>query len=372
MTLSPKNTAGLTNYPQGFLSVLALKINLSTICIFTLFLVCPQCLGSPIYEVNGHLIRASRARATNFFSVRVDGCKSLILVTNNDRGIDHIEFTTDGTNSSVRYIFTTNQPAPHGVLNQASLILISGPVPPVTALLCYIWQAYASACYYVKTNTITEGMGFLDIDFQTRDLYLTANRELHDFQPYLPSSITEVFSSHFYYHDKNGNLVFAPITAKPSTIPITNSVFRSVSWTNIEGASIPLQFETVQYRPNAAHDGTKVAFVVEGYTDSVNTEIAATDFNLTPMSNSVVYNRRFIAPNMAAPTIAYLSKDGRVLTADELKTTQLYRTALLNMNFKKASPRDLGLIYTIFICTNCIAMLTYICWYLKRKGCRRE
>lgn len=210
------------------------------------------------YGYDGEVLSTTEAQ----FVVSVRDALWTIRERQKNYNVDYVEAGTDGTNVYVLTSFVNAIRAREAAgqkvgINLGTSYIIPGTLPRVhdSTIIPIVWLAYASSCYLdAATNS---RLPPLDIAFPN-PFNLTRTREAvierAAGEPRLPSTAVLLNDgTRAYWADRE----YAPWVKAPSILRApkpydegyTNNIYRVISFTNVNGLQLPLEFECSFFMP---------------------------------------------------------------------------------------------------------------------------
>ncbi len=304
---------------------------------------------------------------TNYnFTAEIRDCSSRIRVSGGRfASTEFNEFGWDTTNSymfiklrddratkAVRYLedgkFITKQfDRPFKSANDGTLAISLDALPEYGRGMEPVWLAYASGCYYgaKKSGSNTLPIWWMGAEVREANLRFLSEWQLNQSTPHLLDSFADFTDGNKY--ETTGSKPVPVKMSKPFDVPMTNSIYRVLSWTNVSGLALPQRFQVIRYERNMNGASTPLLHVLEvyeGVAHSILPTCAVSDFGpKVPGAVPVqVTDERLMNDLTPARGIGYFSPTGKVANLEELKKSDPYQQALQQALRTTAAKPDSG------------------------------
>ncbi len=204
--------------------------------------------------------------------------------------------------------------------NDANLTINDGEVPEYSfGLISPVWMAY---CFHLGGTNVNQTTARLPPIFSMGSPFRTAN-EIADISYTLNSQAPFMLQTLSEYGNPDQIKALAPLTKEI----FTNAIYRVVTWTNVGGNEVAQQFQV-----NNTFIGSRAGVIItrnivyEGVATNIVVRTEPAPQIQVPKNTRVSEHRsKMVTP---LDSFSYLSKDGHLLTREEILKNSEYKDQL--------------------------------------------
>lgn len=335
------------------------------------------------YYRQGQLLR----KGNYDFTIEVEDASSRIRVFGGMWNlVEFIEYGWDKTNSHLLIKFLADRTTktvwraeggnvtsvaldkPAKAQNEATLKLYKADeLPQSNYGLEPVWLAYASAHYFQarKSGDKIEAVWNLASGERESRILLTSVWRLNADTPRLLESMSDFADGKRY--DTTGSRVVVGQMPKPFDSEYTNSIYETLSWTNVADVSVPYRFRVTRYVPDfnaVSQPSLLLSQVYEGTVKQMRSMSASKTFaaNIPGGVPSQILDKRFATVGGPVGMVSYFSPTGAIMSMEEAKKSHAYKQALGDPEPKVSSEKSRSLLIVIFLIS-----LVFPVWILAKR-----
>ncbi len=285
------------------------------------------------------------------YRVAVSGCNTwirskLLLDDDPDYAADYHEYSCQGSNSTllVRYrddLWVTNVTSvnlgvtetktlekPQRPWNQGTVSVRPDPLPPYGfEALTVVWLAYGSRCHYGQSGQgLVSPVVCVGDEFRESGLKVKSHWVVESKRPGSLNFMAEFSDGNSY--KKQATQVEVRPFPQPFDTGFTNTIYRTIEWTNLAGYTLPRKFELVAFAPDLSDQSQKklrIAYMMVGEAHSIILGTTKTNFapSLPERCNVIDYSLR--DEKSRTHYFTYQTTDGKLINYDEFIARQQER-----------------------------------------------
>lgn len=336
-----------------------------------LILICRTVDAEVSYEMKGNIeSRYLRhdgewASITNWFEVSVSGCRSAIRAGSiNDKAIEYFEYVCDGTKSALLIKYYPPEMRGSRSINQANLIINSGPVPEYGfGLITHVWLACASSCFFQKKGGQIEPIFNMGPGFREHHLKVEANWSLAATNPKLPEWMCD-FTDGKVYKEENGVFQTEPLPT-PFDKPTTNAIFSVLAWRKLADLRLPSKWQVIEYKPDFTNQTLEAWKIVTAYTTAVRAGTSRDSFAIQAPQYTWVTDRTLEARGVPVAEFSYISTNGNILSLSEMSQQRNFMPILKEGVKKVLVPKKRS---HVVIAVSILCFLTVVVFFGRRSA----